>query len=97
LTDLFISGEIKHFLLLSRQQLKAHTLMGMEQSTQLLEELGTQALNGTPEVGFDTAVSAIDSITLNDVNEAVSKVLKGKVAIAAVGSVSNVPYQEDLL
>lgn len=82
---------------LNRHQLKSQTLMSLEPSLQVLEELGTQALNGGSALGIDNTESVIDSVSLNDVNEAVSKVLKGKVAIAAVGSVSNVPHQEDLL
>lgn len=77
--------------------MKAHALMSLEQQPQLLEELGVSVLNGTPSLGLDNTESVIDSISVNDVNEAVSKVLKGKVAISAVGSVHNVPYQDDLM
>lgn len=93
----FLSALLLMLCLIYRTQLKAHALMSLEQQPQLLEELGVAVLNGTPSLGFDNTESVIDSISLNDVNEAVSRVLKGKVAISAVGSVHNVPYQEDLL
>jgi len=81
----------------AKQQLKAHVLMSFEEQNQVLEELGVQLLNGSTPLGVDNAESAIDALSLNEVNEVVSKTLKGKVAIAAVGSVSNVPHAEDLV
>lgn len=81
----------------AKQQLKAHALLSLEQQNQVLEELGTRALNGETSISLDNVESAIDSLSLNDVKEIVSRVLKGRVAIAGLGQVHNVPYIEDLI
>lgn len=70
--------------------------MSMESPAVLLEELGVQTLNGTP-LDISTLESVIDNVSLNDLKEVTSKVLKGKVAIAAVGQTRNVPFVEDLV
>lgn len=71
-------------------------MMSLESPSLLLEELGVQTLNGTP-LDISTMESVIDSVSLNDLKDAASKVLKGKVAIAAVGQTHNVPFVEDLV
>ena len=70
--------------------------MALEQPSLLLEELGSQTLN-SGSADLESLESAIDGVSLNDVKEVVSRVLKGKVAIAAVGQTANVPYLEDLV
>jgi predicted Zn-dependent peptidase len=76
--------------------LKAGSLISLESESLLLEELGVQSLNGSP-LEVEKIESVIEAVTLNDVKEAAAKVLKGKVAIAAVGQTHNVPYVEDLV
>lgn len=81
----------------AKNALKADVLQSFEQEAALLEEVGTATLNGNQLVTPDNLASAIDAITLNDVNAVAAKVTKGKVSIAAIGQVDNVPYVEDLL
>lgn len=76
--------------------LKAQTLMSFENGAVLLEELGTQALNYQKCFSADELVAAIDSVTAQDVSTALTRALKGKVAIASVGNVHNVPSLEEL-
>ena len=71
-------------------------MMSLESPSLLLEELGVQALSGSA-LELEKIESVIDSVSLNDLKEVSSKVLKGKVAIAAVGQTHNVPFLEDLV
>lgn len=70
--------------------------MSLENPNLLLEETAVQALNGGA-VETGKLNSVIDSITLSDLREAAARVLKGKVAIASVGQVNNVPFIDDLV
>ena len=79
-----------------RHQLKAGTLVSLECPRLLLEELGVQALNAS-FLETEQLVTAIDAVSLSDLKEAAARVLKGKVAIAAVGQTANVPFVEDLV
>lgn len=71
--------------------------MSLEDQNQLLEEIGFQSLHVGRVVPTKDMISAIDATTLNDISEVANRVMKGKVAIAAVGKVHNVPHLEDLL
>lgn len=81
----------------AKNALKSEALQALEQSSSLMEEVGTTVLNGGQPVTPDNLAAAVDAITLNDVNSVAAKVVKGKVSIAALGQVGNVPYLEDLL
>lgn len=81
----------------AKHALKADVLQSFEREIALLEELGTASLNGNQLVTPENLASAIDSVTLSDVNSVAAKVTKGKVSIAAIGQVDTVPYVEDLL
>lgn len=81
----------------AKNALKSEVLQALEQGSALLEEAGTTTLNGTQLVTPENLASAIDAVTLNDVNSVAAKVVKGKVSIAAIGQVDTVPYVEDLL
>ena len=83
-------------LLSDRHQLLAGTFMSLENPNLVLEETAVQALNGGA-VETEKLNSVIDSITLSDLREAAARVLKGKVAIASVGQVNNVPFIDDLV
>jgi len=80
----------------AKHQLKAGSRMSLESQGVVLEELGVQALNGG-SLQIDKLESVIDSVSLSGLKEVASKVLKGKVAIAAIGQTNNVPFIEDLV
>ena len=81
----------------AKNALKSEVLQALEPSSSLMEEVGTAVLNGSQPVTPANLAAAIDAITLNDVNSVAARVVKGKVSIAALGQVDNVPYLEDLL
>ena len=70
--------------------------MSQESGAELLEQLGAQALNSQQVFTAEQTIAAIDSVTAQDVATAVGRALKGKVAIASVGQVHNVPSLDEL-
>lgn len=80
-----------------RLQLKSGILMSLEDSEQLSQELSLQALNSTQVVSPKELSAAVDSVTMNDLNQVVSRVMKSKVAIASLGQIHNVPVLEELV
>jgi ubiquinol-cytochrome c reductase core subunit 2 len=80
----------------AKQVLKASTLIAMENQGQLLEEMGSQALNYSKAYTPKEVEAAIDSVTLQDVSAVVGRVLKSKVAVSAVGRSHNVPGADEL-
>lgn len=71
--------------------------MSLEDSEQLSQELSLQALNSTQVVSPKELSAAVDSVTMNDLNQVVSRVMKSKVAIASLGQIHNVPVLEELV
>jgi len=81
----------------AKAQLKSDLLMAEESTGNLLEELSMQALlNKGVMVNVVDLLSAVDKITVNDVNAVASKVAKGKLSMAALGNLSHVPYSDEL-
>lgn len=76
--------------------LKAQTLISLENGGVLLEELGAQALNFQRVFTPQDLAAAIDAVTAQDVAAALNRALKGKVAVASVGNVHNVPQLDEL-
>ena len=71
--------------------------MSLEDSEQLSQELTLQALNTAQVAAPKDLAAAVDSVTMSDLNQVVSRVMKGKVAIASLGQTHNVPVLEDLV
>lgn len=77
--------------------LKADLLMAEENTGNLFEDITLQALiNKGGIVGVGDLIVAIDAISAADVNAASSKVASGKLAVAALGNLSHVPYADEL-
>lgn len=79
----------------AKAQLKADLLMAQENTGTLLEELTLQTLlnraNSTADV-----LSAIEKVSVAEVNAVASKLTSAKLAVAAVGNLSNVPFADEL-
>ncbi|KAI1287646.1 Cytochrome b-c1 complex subunit 2, mitochondrial [Halotydeus destructor] len=81
----------------AKHQLKASTLIALENQDQLLEEMGAQALSHGQVLSLSDMEKAIDSVSGQDVAATIGKVLKGKLALAAVGQLHNVPSADELI
>lgn len=79
-----------------KTQLKAAILHDQESDSALVEEIGTQAVLLGSVLSGPALVSAVNSVTDAEVNAAASKVKAGKLSVAAVGSLSSVPYADEL-
>lgn len=71
--------------------------MSLEDSEQLSQELALQAMNSSQVVSSKELSAAVDNVTMNDLNQVVSRVMKSKVAIASLGQTHNVPVLEELV
>ncbi|KAJ9575907.1 hypothetical protein L9F63_007219 [Diploptera punctata] len=79
-----------------KAQLKAAILLAQEGSATVVEDVGTQAVLLGNVLSGSAAAAAVDSITDAEVNAAASKVKSGKLSVAAVGNLGNVPYSDQL-
>lgn len=76
--------------------LKAAILSGAENQLSVTEDIGQQALlKGSADSALALA-AAVDSVSSSDVNNAARKVASGKLSMAALGSISNVPFLDQL-
>lgn len=81
----------------AKAQLKSDLLMAEESTGNMMEEITMQVLlNKGVTVHMADVLSAIDALKLADVNAAASKIAKGKLAVAALGNLSHVPYCDEL-
>lgn len=81
----------------AKAQLKADLLMSQENSGALLEDLSSQALHNKI-IGHSSSdmLSSIDKASLSDVNTAAAQLASAKLAVAALGNLSTVPYSDEL-
>lgn len=76
--------------------LKAAILSSAESARALTEDIGQQALlTGSAENAL-TLAAAVDAVSSSDVSSAARKVASGKLSMAALGDISNVPYLDQL-
>lgn len=81
----------------AKAQLKADLLMADESTDHLVHELTIEALlskSGAPAVA--DVVAAASKLTAAEVNAVASQLASAKLAVAAVGNLSNVPYADEL-
>jgi len=80
----------------AKNALKSGIFMSTESQSNLLEEMGAQAVATGQIFSTGDVEKLIDAITVNDVTSATAKIVKGKGAMSAVGKLYNTPYLEDL-
>ncbi|CAH2307179.1 cytochrome b-c1 complex subunit 2, mitochondrial [Pelobates cultripes] len=80
----------------AKNQLKFHYLLSVENSTGLLNEIGSQALVSGSYTSPNDAVQQIDSVTSAEVVNAAKKFASGKKSFAASGNLENTPFVSDL-
>lgn len=82
----------------AKNQLKADLLMAEESTSQLFHELSLQALlnKSGPQLQAADVIAALSKVTVADVNAAASGLASAKLAVAAVGNLSNVPFADEL-
>lgn len=71
--------------------------MSLEDSEQLSQDLSLQALSAGQVSAPKDLATAVDGVSMNDLNQVVGRVMKSKVAIASLGQTHNVPVLEDLV
>lgn len=76
--------------------LKAAVLESYATDGALIDELGLQAVLTHKVQTADALVSAIDSVSLQDVQAAAKKAGSSNLSVGAVGNLANVPYASDL-
>jgi ubiquinol-cytochrome c reductase core subunit 2 len=81
----------------AKEQLKASYLMWAENSANILEDIGTQAVSLGAVSPVEDILKQIDGVTVADVNKAAKKFINGKPTMAAVGNISKTPYLDQLL
>jgi len=79
-----------------KTQAKAAVHMACESSGELLQDMGLQALLTGKYANPSAAVGAIDAVTPAAVRSALQKALGGKLSMGAIGSLSTVPYLDQL-
>lgn len=80
----------------AKSQLRSTILYSGESGSSTVRELGTQVLLLGKTTGAETVASAVDAIVPADVCSAAKKVRKGKIAMAAIGRIDNVPYISEM-
>ena len=91
------SGSINAAQLARAKAILKSDLLMAEESTGNVLELTMQVLfNKGVAVDVADVVAAVDALTLADVNAAASKIAGGKLAMAALGNLSHVPYSDEL-
>jgi ubiquinol-cytochrome c reductase core subunit 2 len=81
----------------AKEQLKSSYLMWEENSGNLVEDIGTQAVSLGAVSPMADALKAIDAVTAADVSKVAKKYINGKPTMAAVGNVAKTPYLDQLL
>lgn len=79
----------------AKAQLKADLLMTQENTGALLEELSLQTLLNRASTSADL-LSTIDKVSAAEINAVASKLASAKLVVAAIGSLSNVPFVDEL-
>ncbi|XP_076032793.1 ubiquinol-cytochrome c reductase core protein 2 [Oratosquilla oratoria] len=79
-----------------KKQVQAAIHMASESSAELLDDMGLQALLTGSYSEASAMSDAIDAVTPFSVNAAVSKVMNGKLSMASTGTLSHVPYIDQL-
>lgn len=79
-----------------KKMAKAAIHMATESGAEHLEDMGLQALLTGTYANPSAAAAAIDGVTASSVQSAVSKVMGGKLSMGAIGSLSAVPYIDQL-
>ncbi|KAM3915787.1 cytochrome b-c1 complex subunit 2, mitochondrial [Leptodactylus fuscus] len=80
----------------AKNQLKTHYLLSLENSTGLLNEIGSQAVASGSYTSPATVLQNIDAVTSADVVNAAKKFVSGKKSLAASGNLENTPFVSDL-
>lgn len=80
----------------AKNQLKSQYLLSSENSSGLLNEIGSQALAAGTYTSPADAIQQIDSVTSADVVNAAKKFASGKKSLAATGNLENTPFVADL-
>ncbi|XP_073447151.1 cytochrome b-c1 complex subunit 2, mitochondrial [Aquarana catesbeiana] len=80
----------------AKNQLKSQYLLSSENSSGLLNEIGSQALAAGTYTSPAAAIQQIDSVTSADVVNAAKKFASGKKSLAASGNLENTPFVADL-
>lgn len=75
----------------------AYYLQLTENNDHLLTFLTYISSMGGQINSVEDLTKAVEQVSAKDVIAVANKLVKGKVAIAAVGQVGNVPYAEDLI
>lgn len=71
--------------------------MAQENTGTLLEDLSQQALLHGANINMKNDIlSTIDKVSVAEVNAAASKLASAKLAVAALGNLSNVPFADEL-
>lgn len=78
----------------AKAQLKADLLMAQENTGTLLEELSLQSLIRSSAPA--DLLSVIDKASIADVNAVATQLASAKLAVAAVGNLTNVPFADEL-
>ncbi|XP_034250725.1 cytochrome b-c1 complex subunit 2, mitochondrial [Thrips palmi] len=76
--------------------LKLAILSAAENPLAATEDIGQQALLTGSAHSASALVAAVDSVSSSDVNNAARKVASGKLSLAAIGNISNVPFLDQL-
>ncbi|XP_065362252.1 cytochrome b-c1 complex subunit 2, mitochondrial [Calliphora vicina] len=76
--------------------LKAAVLEAYSTDSSLIGEMGLQAVLTQQVQSADALVSAIDGVSLQDVQQAAKKAGSSKLSVGAVGNLAHVPYSSDL-
>ncbi|KAL6442043.1 hypothetical protein ACFW04_002404 [Cataglyphis niger] len=76
--------------------LKAEILYAADNEPALLENLGQQAILKKRTYQPSTLVAEVDKVTASDVKSVAEKLCSGKLSLAAIGDLSNVPYVDEL-
>ncbi|KAK3868594.1 hypothetical protein Pcinc_026029 [Petrolisthes cinctipes] len=80
----------------AKKRVKAAILMASESGAELLTDMGLQALLTGKFVSPAEAAAAVDAVTPASVDSALQKVMGSKLSMSVVGSVSEVPYIDQL-
>ncbi|CAN2390126.1 Cytochrome b-c1 complex subunit 2 [Pristimantis euphronides] len=80
----------------AKNQLKAHYLLSMDNSSQLLTEIGFQALVSDSYSPPSAVMQKVDAVTSADVVNAAKKFVSGKKSMVASGNLENTPFVAEL-
>ncbi|XP_044159479.1 cytochrome b-c1 complex subunit 2, mitochondrial [Bufo gargarizans] len=80
----------------AKNQLKTHYLLSVDNSSGLLNEIGSQALASGSYSSPAAILQKIDAVTSADVVNVAKKFVSGKKSLAASGNLENTPFVSDL-